>query len=324
MPADGRWLLLIHQIPAKPDYLRVKIGRRLAKVGAVSLKKTVYALPRSEAAREDFDWLRAEIAGAGGDALVIEAGMAAGASDAEIEDLFRRARDADYVALAEHAREIRRATTGRRIAERRRPGLLADVAKLERRFDEIVAIDFFGAPSREPARASVAELRARLAPSEVAVDTTVERPPRGATWVTRSGVHVDRIACAWLIRRFIDPEARLKFVAPRGYAPALGELRFDMEGAEHTHEGDDCTFEVLVRRFDCRAHGLRAIGEIVHDIDLKDGRFGRPETPGVAAAIAGIGLLHREDEARIAAGSALFEALLAAFSRRSAAHESRR
>src|SRR5687768_12642498 len=95
------WLLLVHQIPAKPDYLRVKVGRRLAKIGAVALKKTVYALPRSDGAREDFEWVRREIAAGGGDAMVIDAGLAAGVSDAGVEEMFRRARDADYVALAE-------------------------------------------------------------------------------------------------------------------------------------------------------------------------------------------------------------------------------
>jgi hypothetical protein len=99
--------------------------------------------------------------------------------------------------------------------------------------------------------------------------------------VTREGVHVDRIASAWLIRRFIDLEARFKFVPSRGYVPRAGEIRFDMADAEYTHVGDDCTFQTLVRRFGLAERPLRTIGEIVHDIDCKDELFGRPETAGV-------------------------------------------
>src|SRR5207253_1120682 len=102
---------------------------------------------------------------------------------------------------------------------------------------------------------------------------------RGATWVTRTGVHVDRIASAWLIRRFIDPRAKLKFVAVSGtgYQPKKGEQRFDMYAAEHTHVGELCTFEVLLERFGVGDVGLQIIAEIVHDIDLKDSKFGREE-----------------------------------------------
>src|SRR3546814_4206971 len=92
-------------------------------------------------------------------------------------------------------------------------------------------------------------------------------------WVTRRHVHVDRIASAWLIRRFIDPEASLKFVEGKGYAPEPDELRFDMADAEFTHEGDRCTFEALVVRSGLETDpALRALGEIVHDLDIADAR----------------------------------------------------
>src|SRR5689334_20461813 len=132
-PSDTRWLLLIHQIPPKPDYLRVKIGRRLQRVGSVALKKTVYVLPKSEASAEDFEWIRREITDAGGDAAVIEAAMVAGVSDTEIEQLFRRARDEDYSALAEDAQAV-----AGRIAQGAEPRTVgADVTRLERRYDEV-------------------------------------------------------------------------------------------------------------------------------------------------------------------------------------------
>jgi len=136
---------------------------------------------------------------------------------------------------------------------------------------------------------------------------------RGRTWVTRKGVHVDRIASAWLIRRFIDPQASFKFVPAKGYVPDAGELRFDMFEAEFTHEGDRCTFEVLLSRTDVQDPALNAIGEIVHDIDLKDEKFGREEAAGIRTLIAGICVPDREDEERIARGGAVFDDLYESF-----------
>jgi hypothetical protein len=117
------------------------------------------------------------------------------------------------------------------------------------------------------------------------------------------------MASAWLVRRFIDPEARFKFVAPKGYEPEADELRFDMFEAEFTHDGDLCTFEVLLREFDVADGALRAIAEIVHDIDLKDSKFGRPDTVGVERLINGIAMANKEDEARFAQGATVFDGL---------------
>jgi hypothetical protein len=139
--------------------------------------------------------------------------------------------------------------------------------------------------------------------------------PRDAMWVTRRGVHVDRMASAWLIRRFIDPGARFRFVDPRTYQHQADELRFDMFEAEFTHEGDLCTFEVLLARFKLDSPALRALGEMVHDVDLKDSKFGRSETPGFERAIAGIALGHAQDEERLVRASALLDDLHTAFDR---------
>lgn len=135
---------------------------------------------------------------------------------------------------------------------------------------------------------------------------------RGRTWVTRSGIKVDRMASAWLVRRFIDPAATFKFVPAKAYQPAPGELRFDMSEAEFTHEGELCTFEVLVQRFALTDPALRVVAEIVHDLDLKDARYGREEAPGIGQLVAGIVAAHADDEARLARGAALFDDLYAA------------
>ena len=245
--AGQRWLLFIHRLPPKPDYLRVKVARRLRKLGAVAIKKTVYALPSSDEALEDFEWLRREVEAEGAGAVIAEAEFIAGISSEELAAMFGFQRQGG------------------------------------------------GAISRKVARP--------------------ERVKPGSVWVTRADIHVDRIASAWLIRRFIDKAAKFRFVAAKGYRPRAGELRFDMYDAEFTHVGADCTFQTLVRRFNLRDKALAAIGEIVHDIDFKDDQFGRPETAGAAAMIRAIAQSTTDDARRIERGSTLFDDLYAFFSK---------
>jgi hypothetical protein len=316
---EPRWLLLIHQIPPRPAYLRVKVGRRLQELGAVAIKNSVYALPRGEQAMEDFQWVRREIVAGGGEATVCEAVFVEGHSGADVTALFNKARAADYAALAAEARALARTPPG----EGRRHGgsdaARSALARLRKRLAEISAIDFFAAPGRQAVEAQLAGIEARLqgppAPPRQA-RTLSTAGFRGRVWVTRRGIQVDRVASAWLIRRFIDPRARFKFVAPEDYRPRPREVRFDMYQAEFTHEGGLCTFEILLRRFGLGDPALGRIAEIVHDIDLKDARFGRPEAPGVERVIAGIALRQAADAARLAEGGAAFDALYASFRRK--------
>jgi hypothetical protein len=306
---EARWLVLIHQLPPQPAYFRVKIGRHLQRIGAVALKNSVYALPDGDQAREDFAWVHREIADGGGESFVCEARFVQGLSFEQIEAIFDAARNADYEALAEEARRIQKALPRRRgLPQARRAALEADVARLNRRLSEVAAIDFFAATHRLTVEGLLRGLTARL--SEGGRGLEPAAPPAGEvcgrTWVTRRNIHVDRIASAWLIQRFIDPEARFKFVTAKGYAPAPSELRFDMFDAEFTHEGDRCTFEVLLERFGLHDAALRAIAEIVHDIDLKDDKFGRPERAGVERLVNGLAARERDDEVRLGRGSALF------------------
>jgi len=294
----GRWLLLIHQLPPKPDYFRVKIWRRLQRIGAVAIKNSVYVLPCTDQASEDFQWIRKEIVAGGGEASVCRAAFVDGLSDQQIETLFRAARDAEYAELARVADTLAAPADGER-----RPQLDAETARLERRFQEIAALDHFGAAGRHPVEAALARLRT---PARARLHAARDRHSGRQTWVTRSGVHVDRIASAWLIRRFIDQEARFEFVADdRG--PAPGTLRFDMFEAEYTHEGDRCTFETLLARFELDDPALRAIGEMVHDVDCKDGKFGREETAGFERLVAGIVRRNASDTARVERGAAVLD-----------------
>jgi hypothetical protein len=236
----GRWLLLIHQLPPKPDYFRVKIWRRLQAIGAVAMKNSVYVLPFTDDATEDFQWLRREITAGGGEATVCRASFVDGMTDQQMEALFRSDQEAT---------------------------------------------------SQRPA------------------DGKAIMKKQGRTWVTRPDVHVDRIASAWLIRRFIDPKARFAFGDP-----APGMIRFDMFEGEYTHEADRCTFETLLKGFGLEKDAaLRAIGEMVHDVDFKDEKFHRQETPGFDRMIAGVVKRHAKDTARISRGAELLDTLYESF-----------
>ncbi|MFL5354532.1 chromate resistance protein ChrB domain-containing protein [Archangium sp.] len=319
--SPARWLLLLHQLPPKPAYLRVKVWRRLQRLGAVAIKHSVYALPATEEAREDFQWVAREVVESGGEATVCEARFVEGLTDSAVEALFQAARDADYSQLAEEARALLPLA---RDARKAPPGgtdeLQSSVARLRKRLTEVVELDFFGASGREAAEGLITSLERRLeelsqGAAEGRLAEVLDKPPLGGTWVTRRGIHVDRMASAWLIRRFIDPRARFRFVDGRDYRPRKGELRFDMFEAEYTHEADLCTFEVLVQRFRLEAPALRLLAQVVHDLDLKDGKFGLAETPGIERLVAGIALAHSDDEIRLERASQLFDDLHAAFER---------
>jgi hypothetical protein len=269
---------LIHQLPPKPDYFRVKIWRRLQGIGAVAIKNSVYALPFSAQATEDFQWLRKEITAGGGEASVCRASFVDGLTDPQIESLFRAARDAQVTRAAEQVESP------------------IDAARLERRLRDVTALDHFGATGRKTAEAAVSKLKAKR---------DLVRPKTRRIWVTRPDVHVDRIASAWLIKRFIDPKARFVFGDAREDA-----VSFDMFEGDYTHEGDRCTFETLLQRFGLEQDdALRAIAEMVHDVDNKDGKFGREETPGFARLIAGVVKRHAHDETRIERGAELLNDL---------------
>ncbi len=312
MSIDDSWLLLVHTIPPKPPYLRAKVMRRLTKLGALALKRSAYLLPADEGTLEDFQWLRQEIRDEGGEAWVVDARFVAGLRDEEIRESFRAMRSNDYRALAAEARALLdRARDGG--SGQDHPTLEADRRRLLRRVEATRRIDFFHATERD-------EVEALMSTIERLVDTGNRKPTqvptreelRSRTWVTRTGVKVDRMASAWLIRRFIDPAATFVFVAPENTSSIPGALRFDMFEGEFTHDGNRCTFEVLLTtsgQGDDR--GLAAIAQIVHDLDLRDDRFQRPETAGVAALIDGIVSRFDDDHRRIAESTPLFDALYA-------------
>jgi hypothetical protein len=265
-------------------------------------------------------WVLREVVSSGGDATLCEARFVDGLTDDEVERRFQEARDEDYRTLLADIRTVVEAPIDDDTPANGGEKLKADAIRFQRRFEEIGAIDFFNASGREGCAGLLRSLMERLEHEPTGAQTGAGSASRashvGKVWVTRSGVHVDRIASAWLVRRFVDQKAVFKFVPPRGYRPTKNDVRFDMFEAEFTHEGDRCTFEVLLQRFSIKEPGLNGIAEVIHDIDIKDSKFERPETAGIAAMIAGLCIANRTDDERLTQGFVLFDQLQAYFSRR--------
>ena len=129
-------------------------------------------------------------------------------------------------------------------------------------------------------------------------------------WSTRRGCHVDRTACIWLIRRFVDPDASFAFFGDPAEAPEGAEL-FDVVGARLSHRGDDCSFETILEEYDLGDPVLGEIAEIVHDADLMDDRYGRLESDGLDVVIRGMQLTLPDDEALTLRTDAIFDGLYA-------------
>src|SRR5829696_3229320 len=316
----SRWLILVHQLPAKSSNLRVRVWRRLQAMGARVLKHAVYVLPDAPAAREDFEWLKAEIEGAGGEAAVFAADhIDAWSSDALVEE-FRRASEKTYSRLAQEVQQTLRRRKGKRgTTSGRAPALRRRREHFRERVAAAAAVDFFSAPGKDSVTSLIDELETSLSPPAArgGGDGMVTRDAAGGyrrrLWVTRPRPGVDRMASAWLIRRFIDADARFGFVADKEQAPA-GALPFDMFGVEFTHHGADCTFEVLCRRFGLRDAAVTRLAGLVHDLDLKDGRFGAAGAETVGTVIDGLQRAHHDDHALLEHGITLFEALYRSFS----------
>ena len=307
-----QWLLLVHQLPTRPVSVRVRTWRRMQQLGAVAVKSSVYALPNRPDTREDFEWVRAEIVAGGGQATVFQASTIDTLSSDDLREAFRRDRNEDYRSLVRAVEKIVRAAGARR---RRDPRAAARALRLWReRLGEIEALDYFAARGRDAARAAVDRLEALSAvprTSEPSTDKSGALDPaafRGRRWLTRHRPGIDRMASAWLIRRFIDPQAVFAFAAPDGpHEPDA--VTFDMFEGTFSHEGGRCTFEVLCVRFGISDERLHDIAELVHDLDVKDARFGRPEAPLLGALVEGLRELHPRDETLLEHGIALFDAL---------------
>jgi hypothetical protein len=280
-------------------YLRAKIRQRLVKLGAIALKKSAYVLPATDGVLELLRAIARETIDGGGEAYIADARFV----DKEVEtELLRRGakdRDAEYRALMA---EIRKA------ARQRREDV---VRRLRARFEEIRATDFANAPAARDAAAAMEDLETHLGRARA---TSRGGELTGKTWVTRKGVGVDRIATAWLVRRFIDPKARFRFVEGAAAPRRANEIRFDMPDGDYTHDRNRCTFEVVLAASGLRDKTLRLLADIVHDVDLGGRKRRRAESAGVASMIDGIARANAGDAARLARGAELFDNLYDSFS----------
>jgi hypothetical protein len=298
------WLLLLLSLPPRPSSLRVRAWRRLRSLGAVPLKSSAYLLPDSPDRYEQFQWLAQEIQRDGGEATLLRVDRIENMEQPEVVRLFQEARNQDYAALADRYR---------RLLKGRRPRLTEELARLAREMGRIAEIDFFEAPGRrevERAREAVEERtasgRGRAAGAVPPLDLAAVKARR---WVTRPRPHVDRIASAWLIKRFVDPEAEFVF-APADQIPG-DAIPFDMAGVDFGHQGEDCTFETLLRRTGLRDRKLAILAEIVHEADIKDQKFAREEARGIDLALRALLSAIKDDHEALAHGMTLFDGLYA-------------
>jgi len=316
---NRRWLLLVHQLPATPSNLRVKTWRRLQQLGAIPVKQAVYALPDTPGAREDFEWLKAEIAAAGGEATVFAADNVDAWSDDALVEEFKRTREASYKELARDLEHASARLRAKRRPRGRKPTARRVIDTFRQRLSAIEQIDFFGAPGRDRVTVLLQQIEHALAVSAEATSPLGAakkdvRDYAGRVWATRPRPGVDRMASAWLIVRFIDPKARFRFAGSPDSVPR-GSLPFDMFGVEFSHHGDRCTFETLCAMFRIEDPAVERIATIVHDLDLKDGRYGAPEAATLSSLIDGLQLSIADDQALLVQGRSLFESLYRSFAR---------
>lgn len=311
-----KWLILIHQIPAKPSYFRAKIWRRLNKIGAVPVKQAVYIMPNSEQNHEDLGWIAGEITESGGEAFLVKGELIEGLKDEQVIELFRKARRNGYEKIHSEARDLKARFSSGDFNKANDLSVKSVLSKLIKSFKSVTDIDFFPPDKKKQLDDYLNDLEVMINSHDdlSAVNTRVHNSKlQKKTWITRKNIYVDRMASAWFIKEFIDSEAIFRFTDNNACQPAVNELRFDMTEAEYTHHGTLCTFEVLVKTFCPDDVGLQQIAKIIHDIDLKDDAFGLPETAGIHTLFDSIVLMSKDDMERIEQAGNILNNLLVIF-----------
>lgn len=306
------WVIFSYSLPSKSSSSpRVTLWRRLRRLGAVSPVGGVYILPARNECIEAFQWLAQEIQQADGQALVMQAQQLEGLTDQQLIDLFQQAREEDYAGLEPLITDLEQAAQVA-LGPEARSDIFDTLARLRQQHADIARIDYFNCPAGAQLAARLAKIGQSLAglgpePEVALVDIAAYRHSK---WVTRPQPHVDRLACAWLIRRFINSQAVIRYALQ----PAPDEVAFDMTGAEFGHTGNLCTFETMLRAFDLAEPGLSTLAEIVHEIDLRDERYVHAEIPGLEVVLEGWLLLNLSDAELERRGLALFDGLFAGLS----------
>lgn len=302
--ADRPWLLLLFSLPATHKTARVALWRKLQKSGAIQIKTSTYLLPDAPPQYELFQWLAKQVTDYGGDSTLIRAQQIEGLSDEKIIGLFNAARDADYGAIIEAARKLTQ-----RGGKKRDQAFVDGLEKLKKAFRSIREIDFFDAPKAHLAGSQLERVevagRSKAAPAA----RLQLKQFQNRTWVTRPRPEIDRVGSAWLICNFIDPKAKFAFASQPDSIPSA--LPFDYPHGDFSHQGEDCTFETLLARFGIEDKALGKIGEMVHDADLEDEKFQRPECLGLDRIFKGWAKRGLPDEEILAQGAVCFDGLYA-------------
>ena len=298
-PGETPWLLLMFSLPASRASERVGVWRRLQRYGALGLPASGYVLPTNPANQERLEWLATSIRNARGQAAVAQVSAFDDLPNERIEEMFNKARNHDYQALERELKKIAK-NSRRNIPEN-------TLARVKRHFQQITEIDFFGCP----ARARVEEAVRRLEKGDAASDIKGKHNTKdyaGRTWITRPRPGIDRVASAWLIRRFIDSDARFIFDKDPSRHPAA--IPFDMfQGGGFGHRGNDCTFETLMKSFGLRDRRVALVAQAIHDADLADEHFGRDEALGIDRILEGWSAQGVSDEELLRRGMEMIEGL---------------
>jgi hypothetical protein len=316
MSQNQTLLLLLVGVPPTPSSLRVRVWRRLRSLGAVPLKRSAYLLPDTPERYEDFQWLAQEIQREGGEATLIRVQQIENVTPESVARLFNEPRDHDYRQMAARYRKVLQSLDKKSAARSAR--VQEDLARLAKDHQRVRDIDFFGAPGGAEVRRLEEAIAMRTRRPETV--RREERPTldleklRGRRWVTRPRPHIDRIASAWLIKRFIDPNAEFVFAPPAEFPKEA--IPFDAPGVELSHQGEDCTFETLLKRARLRDRRLVRLAEVVHEADLRDGKYAHEEARGIDVAVRALLAASPDDHQVLAQGMALFEGLYATTPRR--------
>lgn len=310
-----RWLILLVTMPPTPSRNRVGIWRKLRRMGAVSIKGAAWMLPENPDTVELMHWLMQEVQTLKGDAALLRSDTVEMLPERDPAALFHEARTQDYAAVEQQCEtllaELSHPLAGRRGAA---GGARSRLTKLKRELDDVARIDYMRTSAGERARAAYEAAAAKLhtletpmKPRKSAAKSTM--PPTGSTWVTRPRPHIDRIASAWLITRFHDKGAKFAFAEKP--AERKGAIPFDTLGAEFGHHGEDCTFETLLKRIGSKDRKLRRLAELVHEADLRDGKYPGEEAAGIDFSIKGLAAALPDDHELLRAGMTLFDGLYA-------------
>lgn len=316
---SGEWLLIFYSVPSHPVSNRMKIWRKLAKTGAVQLKGAVYILPATEEYEEFLLWLIGEVKSMGGDGAFVKSSEIRSMDEGEIRQLFLSQAKQEYRGFERKIEPLERKVQSiRKGAKHDENARLVDHAgKLAKELDDIHARDFFSSTPgvemtkrMQSLKTALKGLGGRGAEPTGSVSPKRAADYQGRTWITRKKPFIDRMASAWFIRRFVDTKAVFKFINESQLASVgANAATFDMTAAEFTHIGDLCTFEVLVKSFGIRDRTVRKIAEIVHDLDVKDDKYGNPEATGVEEILMGIHKTVKNDSDALERGMAVFEML---------------